>query len=127
MPLFLPPSRSKIISLTRDMTAASGSVSYTTVGFKPTSLFVLGGVSFTQSLVVGFADAALGIASEVIFDTQSFANANLVNIIEPGSGGSKAQSATLTSYDDLGFTWLWTKLGAPAANTATIYVLCRGP
>ncbi|MCE5227131.1 MAG: hypothetical protein LLG05_14895, partial [Porphyromonadaceae bacterium] len=49
---------SKIITATRDMTSASGDVSYTGVGFMPTSIVCFGAISGTYSFFVGSADSS---------------------------------------------------------------------
>lgn len=110
---------SKIITLTRDLTLASGSVAYTGVGFRPTCLDVHGFISATSRFSRGFVDASR--AGQSIADlTSMFEFAAAFSL---GTSGADYQTATVTSYDADGFTLAWTKTGAPT-GTAKFHVLC---
>lgn len=117
-------TRSKIVSVSRNMAAASGQVSYTGVGFKPTSLTVIAAIDFTADSSIGFSDQSLVSSSRARFDGQEFTTTSLVRIIKTGSSGANAQSCSVVSYDDDGFTWDWTKAGSPASETMVVSVLC---
>lgn len=114
---------SKLITITRDLSLATGSVAYAGVGFTPTSLQIIGVVDSTASGSQGCADSTLAGSSVTSmaggtrynWATQPFAMA---------IDGSNYQAATLTSYDADGFTLSWTKTGAPT-GVATFHVLCR--
>ena len=122
-PNLLNPSagHSKIISFTRDCQAVSGNVSYTGVGFKPSSLHthwavsgVFQGVSFTDTLL---ASAAW---------VWSAANIGVAKFFQCGDDAAptNGQTSIVASFDGDGFTLTWTLHGAGKANTPTIYVLC---
>lgn len=114
---------SKIISATRDLTAASGDVAYTGVGFTPTCIIAMGVVDTTLKQSKGFADSSKTAVNmfEYIADTY-FIDAQLL-LIETGGGASTRQSAIVKTYDTDGFTLTWTKTGSPT-GTATLKFLC---
>jgi len=113
----------KLLSHTRAMDAASGSVAYTGYGFQPKGLIVL---AQTGNAVLG---CSFGLADVNVLDlTMYFTETNikymttkLVSLWE--TYASKGQEAVLDSYDADGFTLTWTRTGATAAGTATLYVL----
>lgn len=115
---------SKLISLTRDMTADSGDVSYTGVGFKPTSI-----IFFAEDSVENIACASWGFVDSSTtsrgihqaFNNQYFPTNNVINLL-PDTGDS--QIASVKSFDTDGFTLTWTKTGSPPAATANIYAIC---
>ena len=113
-------TRSKAITATRDMTAASGNVSYTGVGFKPTAVFCFAVVGKPTSW--GFSDSALtseGILQSDTADTYS-ATAHLARLY---TSAGVEQKATVASLDADGFTLTWTKVGLPT-GTADLSFLC---
>lgn len=108
-------------SLTRDMTAASGSVAYTGVGFQPDVVIFLGGVSLTSKTSVGFdnvtAKAALADYNGETTDTNFVSTTYSIQLME---SASKMQHADISARGADGFTLAWVKEGAPAAGTATV-------
>jgi hypothetical protein len=115
-------ARFHIGSLTRDMTAITGSVGYTGVGFTPGVVIFLAAVNDVASLYsVGFdnslARGCLLGASATLPKMETSANAIYLY------DGTNSQNANISSMDGDGFTLLWTKGGTPAANTATVYYL----
>lgn len=114
----------KIITSTRALDGATGSVAYTGVGFKPRAVMCLANVNATRFMSFGFFTAA---TSSSIGDLQSvaggyFSSTNVVVMDE--TTGSKSQSATLSSMDTDGFTLSWTRTGATAAGTIDLKFLC---
>ncbi len=113
-------ARFKVGSFTRDVTAASGDVAYTGVGFTPTAIIFMGGVgdatlnylswSFTDGTTSGVLRT---YANTGIYDT---ASGQVVSLIE---ASGKGQTALLSSFGADGFTLTWTKIGTPAAGTGT--------
>ncbi len=109
-------------TFSRDMTAASGDVAYTGIGFTPKAVIFLAGVS-TASISVGFGNASIHacivvfIASTTGFGTYSSLEITLIE--EAG----KSQAAVIKSLDSDGFTLTWTKNGSPSAATASIFYL----
>lgn len=122
MPLFRKPTLlSKRITFSRVLNTATGNVSYTGVGFKPTSLILLGTTGNFQSGAWGLADAG-ALTAEMCSAT----NASFVvngNILEFTDGSTWSVSVSLVSYDADGFTLGYT-LSGTGVGTATIYALC---
>lgn len=122
-------ARFKVGTFTRDMTAESGDVAYTGVGFVPKAIIAFGGKdSFAQ-----------GIGSYIGITTGATTNsACLVNMLYDGAGkmtpygslflrfsesGTQYQQAVLKTFDADGFTLTWTKSGTTSANTMTAYYI----
>lgn len=118
--------RSKIISTTRVLTAATGDVAYTGVGFIPTSIIAFASINSLGISSFGMTDSSLGkgylyqpgSATAGTFETGV---TNFLVIME--TFPSAYQSATIKSYDADGFTLTWTKTGSPI-NTAALVFLC---
>lgn len=126
-PVFGARLNAKVITATRDMTAASGSVAYT-------------GVGFTPKIIMAFGCQTSGLnVSEIHWGMCSSSSANFgMSTQNTGDGvGSTAkfiyiqesagldQSAVLASFDVDGFTLTWTKTGTPT-GTNTFGLLCLG-
>lgn len=111
----------KVITSTRDMTAASGDVAYTGVGFKP-SLIIFQGAVHTH-LVPGWGVVDATSKHFVSYD-------NVGNCYRAGTdwafliiGGPNYQGAILKTFDADGFTLTWTKSGSPS-GTITFSAKC---
>jgi len=115
----------KLGTFTRDMTAASGSVTYTGVGFTPSRVIFFGVVAGNAAASVGFSDGP----------TNNLANTNEHNNVAdtwgPSSSraiylttatGNNRQDATISSFNSDGFVLSWTKESSPT-GTATIYYM----
>lgn len=114
---------SKVISATRDMTAAGAptDVAYTGVGFKPTSIQAIAIVGGLKMPSIGFADSAK-INSHLQQDpTDVWYIDDFLVWIYSSAGAS--QKAIVKSYDADGFTLTWTKTGSPT-GTAQLRFLC---
>lgn len=114
--------KSKRILFTRDGQGANGDVSYTGVGFKPTSIVALMAVPGTAYCSEGAVDSAKDSLCK-------YNRGNGVmyiggNLIMYSDQASFAQGAIVKSYDNDGFTLTWTKAGTPTANTMTCYLIC---
>ena len=111
-----------LVSATRDMTAASGDVSYTGVGFKPFALIVMATINDLPDVFsFTFVTAAL---------TRGFGQVGTVpvmvatgNAIMLQTSAGVYQTAVINTLDSDGFTLTWTKLGSPT-GTGYVYVLC---
>jgi hypothetical protein len=116
---------SKILVLSRDLTAASGNVAYTGVGFRPTALMASGNVAgspiTSYTTICGFADSALGSGNTLLSAAIITVSGDLLTFRD--ATGSNLQSAVVASYDSDGFTLTWTKTASPT-GTATTRVLC---
>lgn len=115
----------KIISLTRDLTLATGNVSYTGVGFQPTALFALGCPTATNTdtanISIGMSDASKN-ANDLAYGLSTGQFRIRSDLLFLG-GSSSFQRALVSSYDTDGFTLAWTKSGTPT-GTAQCYILC---
>jgi len=119
--LALGTLQSKLITLTRDLAAAPGDVAYTSVGFQPTALIILGALFGTDYWSIGVSDKFKGNRSIYnLVDSHIFGHSAYVVVL--GSSVSN-QAALVKSYDADGFTLTWTKNGTPG-GLATIYVMC---
>lgn len=113
----------KVGSFTRALDGASGSVAYTGVGFKPTSIEFIAAVDTGPEWSHGFADASGGRALNSDATGAKLSSAHAIRVIRDAAG--KEQSAVLASFDADGFTLTWTKIGAPPANTLTVNYIAR--
>lgn len=108
--------KSKIKSFTRDYGSASGDVSYTGIGFKPTSMIVhYGKTGATVGDGQGFVDSSKvsGCINNRQNNNTIAINSNFI-YSDPVSGGY--QSAIVKSFNDDGFTLTWTKFGSPTGT-----------
>ncbi len=113
--------KSKVLNITRDMTAASGAVAYTGVGFQPSAMWVYAVISgSTNQFSMGFCDSAL---DELFMLQDSAGNIYpLTNkLLKVESSGGNAQECVVNSFDSDGFTLGWTKTNSP---TGTVTVMC---
>lgn len=112
----------KSFTSSRDMTAASGNVSYTGVGFIPNVIIALSHLATSLSISVGFSDSSL-LSTEIFLlgSTTATDAGSELNRIAVSAGVE--QYSTISSYDTDGFTLTWTKAGLPT-GTAGIRFLC---
>lgn len=116
--VFNPSPNAKYISFTRDITALSGDVSYTGVGFQPTAIIFLANSGTTYG--------SIGMGSDTL-DKCAFMDGGTVTVqaqsimVQTGGAG---QIATVKSLDADGFTLAWVKQGAPGAGTVTVMAVC---
>lgn len=116
--------QSKNINLTRSMTAVTGSVAYTGVGFKPSALVMLANIANTTSLAFAIVDSGTNVQGETFYGNNLTTTNSFLTVFEADGTATKIQQAALASFDSDGFTLSWTKTGTPAAATITIAVLC---
>lgn len=115
---------SKLIAATRDMTLATGSVSYTGVGFRPTCLqaFAANTALSGNNAINGYCDSALGQAA---LRAGSATPGNYVYLasvlINLGTDGN-LQTFAVTSFDADGFTGTWTRTGAPGGTQSIAFI-----
>jgi len=117
----LPGSLSRSITFTRDPAAPSGDVSYSGLGFKPSSCMGVGTqVGGAYGTVLGFADSSLGSHS---------INHAAINTVETKflvlGRGAANQTAVMKSYDNDGFTLAWMKRGNPDGGPNNVIVTCQ--
>lgn len=115
---------SRVITGTRDMTVASGDVSYTGVGFRPSCITCYAGVNgATVAQSWGLAGSNLNAACQE-YDYNAVYYPNQTALIYMQTASSTKQSAVVKSYDADGFTLTWTKEGSPT-GTANLIFLCQ--
>ena len=109
--------------LTRDLTAASGNVAYTGVGFRPKAIIIIGAqLSAASRLSWGMADASSEFS--IIFPGSTTPTGD--SLVAEIDGGGAGQQASLASFDTDGFTLTWTEVGAPGSATLTFNYLAFG-
>ena len=115
---------SKLQSHTRDMTAASGDVAYTSYGFQPSAIIIFACVAANRlELSFGFGDDDLGEMCIAQEGTGGAFGAQTAQIVYLYEAAGKSQGAVLKTLDADGFTLTWTKTGTTSAGTANLIVL----
>lgn len=114
----------KVGAFTRDMTTASGDVSYTGVGFKPRAILFFGGVNLVFITTWGIDDSInhnsiynYGYNTPGAFSTQPGYSLLLAE------AAGKFQAALVKTFNADGFTLTWTTAGTLSAGTTNIYYL----
>ena len=114
----------KVGNFSREMTAATGSVGYTGIGFQPKAVMFFAAVN-NDNLRVTYTGATDGTTSRQLI---SYASSG-ADIVQTGGGIMQfrqqlgpdlVQTAALGSFDADGFTIDWTLSGSPAAATITV-------
>ena len=115
--------RIKIGSFTRDMTAATGSVSYTGVGFTPKAVIFLSALS-SQSITfsVGVDSGGAGVGTIFTRGSASFITTPSFSIQLETLAGTDFQSGSITTFGTDGFTIAWVKTGSPTVTAQIIYM-----
>ena len=103
-------------TFTRITNAASGNVSYTGVGFKPSAIILIGGIDTVNEKCWGFGTAAAG---RNLYSDSSNANTSSANIFR-FVRLAETQSAIVASMDSDGFTLTWTFSGAGVTANAIV-------
>lgn len=122
----LPATRFKASSLSRDMTAASGNVAYTGIGFQPKAILFFSNVNGTARASWGYTTSATAGDNTCVFDDNGDAAGTYAiavnNCIYLETGGAVNQKAALASFDSDGFTLTWTKTGAPTGTGTGMFL-----
>ena len=114
--------KSKVITATRDMSAISGDVSYTGVGFTPTAIIAFSAINASIQYSIGAVDSGkteMNIGNGNATSNMYVDSTNLVSIWQGGGN----QAGLLKTFDSDGFTLTWTKYLSPT-GTLTMYFLC---
>ena len=114
--------KTKVLSTIRDMTAATGNVAYTGIGFKPTSLIGIHTVNQQPLFGVGISDSARATGSINTEQSGNFYKRGHILWIQQSSN---SQFAALNSYDSDGFTLGWTKQASPTGTAAIIFLATK--
>lgn len=113
-------------SITRTLNAASGTVSYTGIGFRPTNIEFFGAVDTTVERFFGTAGIGVGLQQRCMTSDNTGAtnsSGDCIRLIKNGAGNE--QKASLVSFDADGFTLSWTLVGAPPANSLVVNFIAR--
>lgn len=116
---------SKMLAATRDMSIATGSVSYTGVGFRPTCLqaFASNTALSTNNAVNGYCDSALNQAALRAGIATPGQYVYLASVLIYLAGADTAyQTFAVTSFDADGFTGTWTRTGAPGGTQSIAFL-----
>ena len=116
-------TESKMVSFTRDMAAASGTVSVTGVGFQPTKITFLWGVDGAVYHGSGVAAGTQGAYSCVYAAGLTFTDLGLISIMQMTTDQSTYQYGVVTATAD-GFDVAWVKAGAPT-GTLGLKAICE--
>lgn len=121
-PEWAAPGSFKVVTEARAMDAASGDVAYTGAGFTPVAVIIFAvkdaGVSLRFiSWGMGTGASNQGVISQ---DGTGYAAAEMVYAYEDTG---KSQGAALKTLDADGMTLTWTRTGATASGTLTLYIM----
>lgn len=121
--------RFKVGTFTRDMTAGSGDVAYTGIGFTPKAIIFMAGKD-TPSGITNFISIGDGTSRNVLasFNYSAAGVAQLETTLDLYlvESGTQIQSAVIKTMDADGFTLTWSKGGTPSAGTVKIsYIALR--
>jgi hypothetical protein len=102
----------KVGTLTRNSGGASGNVSYTGVGFRPSAIIMMGGINTVNEKCWGFGTLANG---QSLYTDASNANTTVAKLFNFTRLTDK-QEAVIASMDADGFTLTWTRTGTGATG-----------
>jgi hypothetical protein len=114
---FLPTP--KIYQATRVLSAASGNVAYTGLGFKPSFIqFQLAAIGGNIWGSIGQSDGVLNtsLTTQVGTTLSEYYQNTIAGFASDNASGSSNQQFTLASFDLDGFTLAWVKAGTPTAT-----------
>lgn len=112
-------NRKKTGSFTRDLTASSGSVAITAVGFKPKFIRLNGAVNGTTICCTGASDGSTHTVTYMSY-AATWTSAGGWCIAAVTASGNN-QTAVVTSFDSDGFTLTWTKTASPTGTLSIQY------
>lgn len=115
-------ARVKIGSFTRDMTAATGSVAYTGVGFTPKAVIFLNALSSNSSPFSVGVDTGEGRGTVFTRGSASFITTPSYSIQLETLAGTDTQSGAISAFGTDGFTIGWAKTGSPTGTAQIIYM-----
>jgi hypothetical protein len=110
----------KIGTFTKFMDDASGSVSYSSIGFKPSSIILIS--AGNTNLCVGFDDA-VNHFSGIVYNASAAYYANPSVSIYLFDSGTNGQTGYVSSFDTDGFTIAYTYTGGSAHNEGRIFYM----
>jgi hypothetical protein len=117
----------KVGTFNRSSGGATGTVSYTGVGFKPSAIIFFAGIDNVSALSFGFTDTTNArclisdSVSSVGVGAQSFAEA--IHYSRTIAGNGTTQTAVITTMNADGFTLSWTSTNIGSGGTANNIVV----
>lgn len=116
--LMLAEPRFKTVYYTRDMTTASGNVSYTGAGFRPSSIEIVAMHSNGKDWSNATINPDGSFASIIAYNGGTVGSGGSVGaiIVYLQTAGSVVQQASLASMDADGMTLSWSKTGSTAGT-----------
>jgi hypothetical protein len=117
-------ARVKVGSFTRDLTTASGDVSYTGVGFRPVAILFIANLPSSTALTNmswGVDDITTDGHLKLYGNTHSDMDVRSIFL----SDGTNSQSAVVKTFDADGFTLTWTKASSPTGTATVKYIAWR--
>lgn len=112
----------KIGTFTRAMTAASGDVSYTGVGFQPNNILFLAH-STSGSISTGMDNGTSRYAVTTWGTTVPYYSNTAYLSVSMIQSVTQLQTALVKSFDSDGFTLTWTRTGTPSHGDGTVYYM----
>lgn len=98
---------------TRDMTAASGAVTYTGYGFQPVALII---IAYVDAHRVSIGSAGAILAAHSLYDEGAGVLAGFAGIVYLGNDSIHQSASSVITFNADGFILNWTKTGAPAGT-----------
>ena len=114
----------KVGTFSRDISTATGDVSYTGVGFKPSVLILVGGnpAGGTDITVIGFSDGTTHYGLDHVTGTWYFDGPTVILVRK---SGSDYNTIAVKTMDADGFTLTYTKAGSPTGTVTFGYLALR--
>lgn len=114
-------------ALSRDMTAASGNVSYTGIGFTPNAVIFFANRNGTAVTAWGYTTGPIN--NVCIFDDNGDSAGTYAIAVDKcmygEAGGGNNQKAALNAFDSDGFTLSWIKTGLPTGIFTSMFLALR--
>jgi hypothetical protein len=101
----------KVGSFSRVVNAATGTVSYTGVGFRPSTIIFLATVDTVPTQSIGFTSATAGrcLYIDSTYSSGGGSYSEAIHMVRTIAGNGALQTAVISSMDSDGFTLSWTK------------------
>lgn len=123
---FASTLNSKVITITRNLNSATGDVSYTGIGFQPSSLITNCSIDGNGPKISwGMTDKNKDASHVVEIGTEVYGDGNIYAINLVTTLSTNFQKALVKSYDVDGFTLTWTKTGSPT-GTGSCAIIAYG-
>src|SRR6266566_2727957 len=115
-PTFIAPPSSKLVAFTYNLATASGLQTITGVGFKPSLIHFMTGISGGNIWgSQGWSDGVVQNCIEYQMTGNVYAQFGAAGIQRDNPGGTNYQQFTLSSMNPDGFTLSWGRIGTPTA------------